>query len=109
MRAFWRPGRMTVGGRFPPAETIGVDDQSRYQIEIRGLMDEGGLNETGPLRVSRLRGDDSSTVFEVRTDQSGLIGLLRHLHGQGAVLLSVRSFEDPTPNPSPLWGGEGEG
>ncbi len=53
-------------------------------------MDEAGLNETGPLQVSRLRGDESSTVFEVRTDQSGLIGLLRHLHGRGAVLLSVR-------------------
>jgi hypothetical protein len=97
MRAFLRPSRMTVGGRYPPAEAIGMDDRSGYQIEIQGRVDEKGLNEAGPLLVSRVRGDDRSTVFEVQTDQSGLIGLLRHLHGRGAVLISVkgRGLEQP--------------
>ena len=67
-----------------------MDDRSGYQIEIRGRVDECVLNETGPLQISRLKGDERSTVVEAQTDQSGLIGLLRHLHGRGAVLLSVR-------------------
>ena len=67
-----------------------MDGLSQYQIEVQGRMDSNGLNEAGPLQVNRLSGDEQSTVFEVRTDQSGLIGLLRHLHGRGAVLLSVR-------------------
>jgi hypothetical protein len=36
-----------------------------------------------------VQGDAESTLFLVRTDQSGLIGMLRYLHGRGLVLLSV--------------------
>jgi hypothetical protein len=79
-----------------------------YQIEIQGRIDGNNLNAGGPLQFTVLREDEVATVFAVRTDQSGLIGLLRHLHGRGAALLSVR-YSDPTPSPSPLWGGEGEG
>ena len=31
----------------------------------------------------------NATLFTVRTDQSGLVGLLRHLHGPGFMLLCV--------------------
>jgi hypothetical protein len=92
---------MTVSGRFPLLEAIAMDDLSRYQIEVKGRMDEYGLNEKGPLQVRLVKGDARSTVFEVRTDQSGLIGLLRHLHGRGAVLISVRLEEIDPSHPSP--------
>jgi hypothetical protein len=36
-----------------------------------------------------IQADMISRLFSVRTDQSGLIGLIRHLHGRGFVLLSV--------------------
>jgi hypothetical protein len=36
-----------------------------------------------------VRGDQAATLFTVCTDQSGLIGLMRHLHGLGFVFLSV--------------------
>ena len=74
-----------------------MDGLSGYRIEVQGRVDVYGLNEAGPLQVFLLRADEASTVFEVRTDQSGLIGLLRHLHGRGAVLISAH-VEDPTPN-----------
>jgi len=85
-----------------------MEDVHIYQIEIQGRTNENDLNAGGPLQLAVLREDEIATVLTVRTDQSGLIGLLRHLHGRGAALISVR-YEDPTPDPSPEWGGEGEG
>jgi len=87
-----------------------MEDQHTYQIEIRGRMEENEQNTAGPLQVVVTRADEVNTALAVRTDQSGLIGLLRHLHGRGAILLSVRC-EDPTPSPSVASapGGLGEG
>jgi len=68
-----------------------MDDLHTYQIEIQGRVDENDLNAIGPLQMTVIQGDAQSTVFIVRTDQSGLIGLLRTLHGRGLVLLSVHS------------------
>lgn len=61
-----------------------------YEIEIQGRMNGNDLNVGGPLQLTVLREDEVATVFAVRADQSGLIGLLRHLHGRGATLISVR-------------------
>lgn len=68
-----------------------MDDLRIYQIEIQGRADENDLNAIGPLQITVVQGDAESTLFIVRTDQSGLIGLLRTLHGRGLVLLSVHS------------------
>jgi hypothetical protein len=35
------------------------------------------------------RAEVAGTLFSVTTDQSGLIGLLRHLHGLGLLFLSA--------------------
>lgn len=70
-----------------------MDDLHSYEIEILGRVDEKDLNAAGPRQLTVVRGNEVSTVLAVRTDQSGLIGLLRHLHGRGAVLLAVRSGE----------------
>jgi hypothetical protein len=67
-----------------------MDDICTYQIELQGQLDENDLMPTSPLNITLLRLGPASTLFTVRTDQSGLIGLLRHLHGRGLVLLSVR-------------------
>jgi len=60
-----------------------------YQIEVRGQVNENDLNAISPLQMAVVRVDTAATLFTVCTDQSGLIGLLRHLHGRGFVLLSV--------------------
>jgi hypothetical protein len=60
-----------------------------YQIEVQGEVNEETFNATSPLQVMVLEMDTEVTRLAVRTDQSGLIGLLRHLHGQGFVLKSV--------------------
>jgi hypothetical protein len=60
-----------------------------YHIEIRDQVDETAFNAASPFQMTVLRTDPAATLFAVRTDQSGLIGLLRHLHRQGFVLYSV--------------------
>lgn len=60
-----------------------------YQIQVRGQVTEGDFNATSPLQTTEVRMDETATWLTIHTDQSGLIGLLRHLHGRGFVLLSV--------------------
>ena len=78
-----------------------MDDISTYQIELQGQLDESDLSLTSPLEMTLLRLGASSTLFTIRADQSGLIGLLRHLHGRGLVLVSVRCQGQPR-NPASL-------
>ena len=72
-----------------------MDAICTYPIELRGQVNENDLNAINPLQMAVVRADadeehlSASTLFTVCTDQSGLIGLLRHLHGRGFVLLSV--------------------
>lgn len=66
-----------------------MNDMCTYHIQLRGQMDEGEINATSPLQMTAVRVNQAATLFSVRTDQSGLIGLLRHLHGLGFVFQSV--------------------
>jgi hypothetical protein len=96
-----------------------MDELCTYRIEVQGQVNESDLNAMSPLQMTVVHGQDpkglhqvhacidpcqdqnldpsklltkplgSSTLVTVRTDQSGLIGLMRHLHGRGLVFLSV--------------------
>jgi hypothetical protein len=66
-----------------------MNDICTYLIQLCGQVDESDLDEMSPIQMTVVRADAASTLFTVCTDQSGLIGLLRHLHGRGFVLLSV--------------------
>ena len=68
-----------------------VDDVCTYRIEVRGQVDERDLNAGSPLRVTVEWAATTATSCTIRADQSGLVGLIRHLHGRGFVLLSVCS------------------
>lgn len=76
-----------------------MDDICTHWIEVRELADEDDLNAMSPLQMTVVRGaDTASMVFTVSTDQSGLIGLMRHLHGRGFMFLSVRRVDTDEPN-----------
>ena len=60
-----------------------------YQIEVQGQVDANELNALSPLQVTVVLEDAAVTQLAAHTDQSGLIGLLRHLHGLGFVILSM--------------------
>lgn len=66
-----------------------MDELCTYRIEVRGQADESDLTAMSPLQMTVVRVDTTATLFTVCTDQSGLVGLIRHLHGRGLVLLSV--------------------
>jgi hypothetical protein len=61
-----------------------------YHILIDGQVAQGEFNAMGLLQMTLERNDTATTLFSVCTDQSGLIGLLRHLHARGLVLLAVQ-------------------
>jgi hypothetical protein len=71
-----------------------IQTTSAYHIKVRGEVDESTFNTKSPLQVMAIQVNPDSTSFTIYTDQSGLIGLLRHLHGQGFVLLSVHRHMD---------------
>ena len=64
-----------------------------YQIEVLDRVDGDDLNAMSPLEIRMIgveAGDErATTLFSVCADQSGLIGMLRHLHARGLVLVSV--------------------
>lgn len=60
-----------------------------YRIEVRDTVDEQTFNAASPLQMTVVRADANATLLTVATDQSGLIGFIRHLHRQGFVILSV--------------------
>jgi hypothetical protein len=64
-------------------------DSCVFNIQLRGQVDEEEVNEMSPLLLVREGGDTAVTRFSVATDQSGLVGLMRHLHGLGYVFLAV--------------------
>ena len=70
-------------------EPESMDELRTCRIEIQGRTDENDLNASSPLPMTVVRVEADSTLLTVRTDQSGLIGLLRHLHTRGCVLITV--------------------
>lgn len=66
-----------------------MDDICTYQFEVMGRMNENGRDTSSPLAIVVMRADETATLFTVCTDQSGIIGLIRYLHGRGYVFLSV--------------------
>jgi hypothetical protein len=67
-----------------------MNDTCTYLVQLRGVVDEGEINAMSPLHATAEPAGTAATLLTVCTDQSGLVGLLRYLHGRGFVLLSVR-------------------
>lgn len=66
-----------------------MDDICTYTIQLSGQVNESEINAMSPIQMDVERVGQDTTLFTVCTDQSGLIGLMRHLHGLGLVFLSV--------------------
>lgn len=66
-----------------------MDDVRKYRIMIRGQIEEAELNARSPLRLKVEAIGAQSTEVSLFADQAAVIGVLRHLHGLGFVLLSV--------------------
>ena len=62
-----------------------------YQIELQGQDEDTDLNATSPLHMSVVQAAKTASRLSARPDQSGLIGLIRHLHARGYVIMSINS------------------
>ena len=64
-----------------------------YRVQLSGEADEVEINNMSPFHVSVEPVPAGSAWLTACTDQSGLIGLMRHLHGLGFVFLSMSREE----------------
>jgi hypothetical protein len=75
------------------SQAISLNSQNRYEIKIYGQLDDSWLGWFGEANAQVETGVDHrqvTTFSNVITDQAGLVGLIRRLHGLGVVLVSVR-------------------
>ena len=61
-----------------------------YRIEVEGRINEETFNTASPIQIKVENPQHSSTLVTVYTDQSGIIGLLRHLHRLGFVVIALK-------------------
>ncbi len=69
------------------------DTATHYRIEVRGRVDVSWLQSfdgSAEIYVDETRQMEDITVLNVNTDQSGVIGLLRRLHGLGMTILQLQ-------------------
>ena len=89
IRSFSYMGMMTVVEIIHGEEPERMHDICAYKIKVLGQVDEKDLNTNSPVQMTSVRTKMSTTLLTIHADQSGLIGLMRHLHGRGIVFLSV--------------------
>ncbi len=66
-----------------------MNDTFIYRLGLCGEADEEEINAISPFEVTIEPTGPGASLLTVCTDQSGLIGLMRHLHGLGFVFLSM--------------------
>jgi hypothetical protein len=73
------------------------DPATHYRIELRGRVDVDWLqsfDSSAEIIVDEVRQMEDITVLNVNTDQSGIVGLLRRLHGLGMTILLLQIVSD---------------
>ena len=69
------------------------DPTTHYQIELRGRVDLDWLqsfDENAQLIIDETNRMENATLLDVHTDQSGIVGLVRGLHGLGMTILQLQ-------------------
>lgn len=69
------------------------DSTTNYRIAVRGPVDVAWLQSfDGSVEIiaDEARQLEDITLISVNTDQSGIVGLLRKLHGLGMTILQLR-------------------
>jgi hypothetical protein len=68
------------------------DPATHYRIEIEGRVDAEWLQDfDSSVEISAVETGqmDEITVLNVHTDQTGIVGLVRRLHGLGMTILQL--------------------
>lgn len=73
-------------------KSINLNSKSVYEIAVIGSIDLSWVAGFGEVDVQpeAIEGrGHHRTLFRIITDQTGLVGLIRQMHGLGIVLLSI--------------------
>ena len=68
------------------------DPTTHYQMDVRGRVDAEWLQSfdlAAEINSDKTRQMEDITVLDIHTDQSGLVGLVRRLHGLGITILQL--------------------
>ena len=69
------------------------DPTTHYRIEVRGRVDVEWLQSfdiSAEIVVDETRQMEDITMLDVHTDQSGIVGLVRRLHGLGITIQQLQ-------------------
>jgi hypothetical protein len=69
------------------------DSATHYRIEVQGRVDVEWLqrfDSSAEIIVDATRQMEDITVLDMHTDQSGIVGLVRRLHGLGMTILQLQ-------------------
>ena len=69
------------------------DPATHYRIEVRGRVDVEWLQSfesSTEISVDETKQREDITVLDVHTDQSGIVGLVRRLHGLGMTIMQLQ-------------------
>ncbi len=69
------------------------DPATHYRIEVQGSVNKEWLQSfysSAEINVCETKQMQDITVLDVCTDQSGMVGLLRRLHGLGMTILQLQ-------------------
>ena len=88
-------------GMARPAQTMKYakpifDPATHYRIEVRGRVDVEWLQDfhgSAKIIVDEVGCLDDITVLDVNTDQSGIVGLVRRLHGLGMTIQQLQIIQ----------------
>ena len=69
------------------------DPTTHYRIEVQGHVDVEWLqsfDSSAEINIDETSRVEGITVLDVRTDQAGIVGLVRRLHGLGMTILQIQ-------------------
>ena len=67
-----------------------LTDVRTYTIQIYGRIEDADIGASSPLPFAIEHIEGMHTTVTLHTDQSGIIGMIRHLHSLGLTLISIR-------------------
>lgn len=73
------------------------NDVRTYKIQIDGRVEEADFHASSPLPFVIKHIEGGNTMVTVKTDQPGIIGMIRHLHGLGLTLISISFTQENVP------------
>ena len=65
-----------------------------YQVKLRGYLDDDFAAAYCPPEAQISTENGITTLGNLQTDQSGIIGLLRHLHGLGCTIIELTTEKE---------------